>query len=145
MAKIIQILDVNSEAHRVRLDDGRVITIDHGHGDDISVGAFVADEPEDRLARMPHREPEVIPPSIEHLNSPEQVQANILSEIVQPHEEQSHASSEPSPESSDGDRRTQPEQIEGPQPGPAEHEPSAASRLFGYVRGGASRTEGESS
>ncbi len=55
MAKIIQILDVNSDGHRVRLSDGRAVTIPHGHGDSITVG----DE-------------YTIPPSLEFLNGPAQ-------------------------------------------------------------------------
>ena len=31
MAKIIQIIDVNSDGHQVRLDDGRTVTVLHSH------------------------------------------------------------------------------------------------------------------
>lgn len=84
MAKILQILDINSDGHRVRLDDGRVIQIPHGHGEDISVGADLDAAGGPGVSRHANSP---IPPSIEHLNSPAQVEANILSEIVQPHDE----------------------------------------------------------
>ncbi len=103
MAKILQVLNVDSDGHRVRLDDGRVVDIPHGSGDALSVG--------DELPPWFHplRHPETSDPvtiaPVEFLNGPEQVQANILSEIVQPHGG-ADASSEPSPESGHGDSGT---------------------------------------
>ena len=53
MAKIIQIIDVNSEGHRVRLDDGSLHTIAHGGqspqvGDElVELAAPVSDDASD--------------------------------------------------------------------------------------------------
>lgn len=44
MAKIIQILDVDSDGHKVRLDDGRIVHILHGT-DNADVGQEYADQP----------------------------------------------------------------------------------------------------
>ena len=44
MAKILQILDVDSAGHKVSLDDGRVIVIPHG-GDHPIVGQEIAESP----------------------------------------------------------------------------------------------------
>ncbi len=146
MAKIIQILDVNSEGHQVRLDDGRVVSIPHGSGDALNVGDEIPRwfhplrHPEIDLGvmRLGQRqwatytpqveklnqalqeaalsgfaaamaEPVVIPYSVEFLNSEAQAQANVLSEIVQPHGGELNASSEPSTESGHGDSGTQSE------------------------------------
>ena len=77
MAKIIQVLDVNSEGHRVRLDNGWTAVIPH-NSREVVIGA-----------EFPSLViPEAIAPSTEFLNSPAQVQANILSEIVEPHTEE---------------------------------------------------------
>ena len=93
MPKIIQVIDVDSLGHKVRLDDGRVMFL-HYTGRDISIGSDV----EDAVCTTPA----TIAPSVEFLNSPEQVQANILSEVVLQHGE-SDASSEPSAAPGNGD------------------------------------------
>ena len=133
MAKIIQILDVNSDGHRLRLDNGGVVLVPHGTGQDLNVG----DELKPWGIRTQRSERA---PSLEFLNSPQQVQANILSEVVLQHdkpgieefskvsgrtmtpEEQNYAfsrvgehedaSSEPSAAGSDGDSGAQPVEIE---------------------------------
>ena len=81
MPKILQVIDVNSDGHVVRLSDGSVATIPHG-ADVPCVGAEFGDPPAE------------IPPTIEQLNSPAQIAANILSEIMQPHEPETDEKSE---------------------------------------------------
>jgi len=76
MAKIIQIIDTDSAGHRVRLDDGHIVSLKHSH-DVPNIGAEVNGD--DFL--FDHGKPM----SIEQMNSDAQVQANLLSEIVQPH------------------------------------------------------------
>ena len=75
MAKIIQIIDTDSAGHRVRLDDGHIVSLKHSH-DVPNIGAEVNGD--DFL--FDHGKPM----SIEQMNSDAQVQANILSEIVKP-------------------------------------------------------------
>ena len=67
MAKIIQIIDVDSAGHQVRLDNGFLHTIAHG-GQSPQVG--------EELVEETHA------PTIGQLNSPEQEQAQALSEEV---------------------------------------------------------------
>ena len=69
MLTVLAVLDVNSEGHVVRLSDGSTTTLLHT-ADVPSVGAELGSPPVS------------IPPSIDHLNSPEQVAANVLSEMV---------------------------------------------------------------
>ena len=38
MARIIQIIEVDSGGHSIRLDTGERVKVPHGHGHDISVG-----------------------------------------------------------------------------------------------------------
>ena len=124
MAKIIQILDVNSDGHRLRLDNGGVVLVPHGTGQDLNVG----DELKPWGIRTQRAESA---PSLEFLNSPQQVQANILSESVSIQGRHNtginmrtevmdfgvvrsieDASSEPSAAGSDGDSGAQPVEIE---------------------------------
>ena len=70
MAKILAILDVNSDGHVVRLSDGSTATLPHG-GPVPTVGEELLGPPTLQF-----------PPTIEQLNSPEQLAANILSEQV---------------------------------------------------------------
>ena len=69
MAKVLAILDVNSEGHVVRLSDGSITTLLHT-AEVPSVGA------ECGYPLVP------VPPPIALLNSLEQISANMLSEIV---------------------------------------------------------------
>ena len=77
MAKIIQIIDTDSAGHRVRLDDGHIVLLKHSTQGPPTIGSELKDE--DFL--FDHGKPL----SIEQMNSDAQVQANVLSEIVQPH------------------------------------------------------------
>ena len=72
MAKVIAVFDVNSNGCSVRLDDGRTIMLDHAAGHSApSIG--------DEIGGLKQGQ---IPPTIAQLNSPEQVQANLLSQVV---------------------------------------------------------------
>jgi hypothetical protein len=73
MPKIIQIIDTDSTGHRVRLDDGSIVSLKHSH-DVPTVGAELNED--DFL--FDHGKPM----SIEQMNSDAQVAANVLSEIV---------------------------------------------------------------
>jgi hypothetical protein len=75
MPKIIQIIDTDSTGHRVRLDDGSIVSLKHSH-DVPTVGAELNED--DFL--FDHGKPM----SIEQMNSDAQVAANVLSEIVKP-------------------------------------------------------------
>jgi len=75
MAKIIQIIDTDSTGHRVRLDDGSIVSLKHSYdvptvGSELNEDDFLFDHGK--------------PMSIEQMKSDAQVAANVLSEIVKP-------------------------------------------------------------
>jgi hypothetical protein len=73
MAKIIQVIDVNSEGHTFRLSDGSMVSAPHG-GEHYSIG--------DEWGKAP--EPQGQPMTVEQAESPAQVEANLISEVVKP-------------------------------------------------------------
>jgi hypothetical protein len=68
MAKIIQVIDVNSEGHTFRLSDGSMVSAPHG-GEHYSIG--------DEWGKAP--EPQGQPMTVEQAESPAQVEANLIS------------------------------------------------------------------
>lgn len=90
--KIIEICDVSAAGYRVRISDGSYHQLAHTvsrTGQELTVGAdwgawsesSVTDEGETFSQALPPYpvRPAVIPPTLEHLNSEAQMEANILS------------------------------------------------------------------
>lgn len=69
MPKVIQIIDVDAEGHKLRLDNGDIVRTQHPYvphlGEELGVDPTHA-----------------TPPTVEQMNSAAQVEANILSEVV---------------------------------------------------------------
>ena len=85
LPKIIQILDVDSDGHTVRLSNGDVIKLPHTENHPPTVGEVLQELKDGRTAVFPEtggRAVRVIPMALAQMNSPEQVAANVLSEIV---------------------------------------------------------------
>lgn len=85
MAKVLQIIDVDSDGHKIRLDDGRVVYAPHG-GELPHIGQEFTEiaQPVSDDAPEVEEEPadEVKAPTIEQLDSDAQAQAQDLSVIV---------------------------------------------------------------
>ena len=76
MPKIIQLIDSDSDGHKFRLDNGTLVTVPYGGGH-YSVGDTFGDP--GSVHRMS------MAPTVEQLESPAQVAANVLSELVKIH------------------------------------------------------------
>lgn len=107
MARVIAIYDVGSNGCKVRLSDGRTLEIDHGPNGMPTIGDEFMDIQKPKSRAM----------TIEEMNGPAQVQANILSQKVKDAEYISDSAG------SDGDRRTQSEEALQAQSGTLENEP----------------------
>ena len=72
MARIIEVIDIDSVGHTVRLDNGAVVTVEHAH-------EFRAQSVGDVMDLPPDAGP---PRSVEDLRHVSQVEANIMSELI---------------------------------------------------------------
>lgn len=105
MAKVIAVWDIDATSCKVRLDDGRTLQVPHGEGYP-SIG--------DEFGKI---QKPAAPMTVEQMNNPAQVEANILSEVAKNAEREQEAAG------GDGHSGTRAPEALQPQSGTAGDEP----------------------